>query len=70
LSTTSGWTRDRLIAALWDGEPRIAVGTIGVREDEIALNPQTIEPGEDVVVLDALVRLLSSGDGEEAGRDA
>lgn len=80
LSTTSGWTRDQLVAALWDGDPRIAVGTIGVREDELALNPQTVEPGEDVVVLDALVRLLGaaredpsrvgSGDGEEAGRDA
>lgn len=58
LSTTSGWTRDELISALWDGEPRIAVGTVGVEEDEIALNPQTVEAGEEVVVLDALVRLL------------
>jgi len=70
LSTTSGWTRDGLIKALWDGDPRIAVGTIGVGEDEIALNPQTLEPGEDEVVLDALVRLLSSVNGEQAGRNA
>ncbi len=108
LSTTSGWTRDGLIAALWAGDwrsddapgsddpagsndlagaddpagaggqvesgegagARIAVGVIGVEADEIALNPQTLEAGEELVVLDALVRLLSSGNGEQAGRDA
>ncbi|MFI7131645.1 aminotransferase class V-fold PLP-dependent enzyme [Nonomuraea sp. NPDC050153] len=70
LSTTSGWTRDGLVRALWDGDPRIAVGVSGVPDDAIALNPQTIEPGEDLVVLEALVRHLSSGDGERAGRDA
>ncbi|MEV1246224.1 hypothetical protein ACIBO2_32010 [Nonomuraea sp. NPDC050022] len=48
--------------ALWDGDPRIAVGVFGVPDDAIALNPQTIEPGEDRVVLDALIRHLSSGD--------
>ncbi|NUS43947.1 MAG: hypothetical protein HOQ24_09700 [Mycobacteriaceae bacterium] len=70
LLTTSGWTRDGLVQALWDGDPRIAVGVSGVPDDAIALNPQTIEPGEDLVVLDALVRHLSPGDGERAGRDA
>ncbi|MEU6782847.1 hypothetical protein ABZ912_26930 [Nonomuraea angiospora] len=70
LPATSGWTRDGLVQALWDGDPRIAVGVFGVPDDAIALNPQTIEPGEDLVVLDALVRHLSSGDGERAGRDA
>jgi L-seryl-tRNA(Ser) seleniumtransferase len=70
LLTTSGWTRDGLVQALWDGDPRIAVGVFGVPDDAIALNPQTIEPGEELVVLDALVRHLSSGDGERAGRDA
>jgi seryl-tRNA(Sec) selenium transferase len=64
LSITSGWTRDALVQALWDGDPRISVGVIGIEDNEIALNPQTIEPGEDVVVLDALIRLLSSGNGE------
>jgi L-seryl-tRNA(Ser) seleniumtransferase len=63
LSMTSGWTRDGLVRALWDGDPRIAVGVSGVPDDAIALNPQTIEPGEDLVVLDALVRHLSSGAG-------
>ncbi|MBT2230397.1 hypothetical protein [Nonomuraea sp. NEAU-A123] len=69
LLTTSGWSRDGLVQALWDGDPRIAVGVSGVPDDAIALNPQTIEPGEDLAVLDALVRHLSSGDGERAGRD-
>jgi L-seryl-tRNA(Ser) seleniumtransferase len=43
------------------------VGTFGLPDDAIALNPQTLQPGEDKVVLDALVRLLSSKDGEQAG---
>lgn len=58
LLPASGWTRDALARALWDGDPRIAVGVTGVSGDAIALNPQTLEPGEDVVVLDALVRHL------------
>jgi L-seryl-tRNA(Ser) seleniumtransferase len=49
-------TRAGLVAALWDGEPRIAVAE--VEPDAIALNPQTLEPGEDEIVLDALRRLL------------
>lgn len=42
---------------LWDGEPCIAVSTFGV--GSIALNPQSIEDGEDVVVLEAIRKLLS-----------
>jgi L-seryl-tRNA(Ser) seleniumtransferase len=49
-------TRAELIAALWDAEPRIAVGE--VEPDAIALNPQTLESGEDEIVLDTLRRLL------------
>jgi uncharacterized pyridoxal phosphate-dependent enzyme len=67
LSTTSGWTRDALAKALWEGEPRIAVGTFRVPEDSIGLNPQTLQPGDEQVVLQALVRLLGSGNGEQAG---
>jgi L-seryl-tRNA(Ser) seleniumtransferase len=59
--------RDAVIGELWDGDPRISVGTFGVPDDAIALNPQTLQPGEDKVVLDALLRILSSGDGEQAG---
>lgn len=51
------WTRDRVVDALWNGSPRIAVGEVD--PDAIALNPQTLEPGEDRVVLDALRRLLT-----------
>ena len=51
------WTRDQIVAALWEGTPRIAVSALG--EDRIALNPQTLEPGEDQIVLDALQRLLA-----------
>jgi len=54
--------RQRLIDALWNGTPRIAVGTFRLRDDEIALNPQTLEPGEDRLVLDALRTLLESPD--------
>jgi L-seryl-tRNA(Ser) seleniumtransferase len=53
-------TRAELIAALWEGEPRIAVGEVGDSE-AIALNPQTLEAGEDQIVLDALRRLLTRG---------
>lgn len=58
LGSASGWTRDALVAALWAGEPRIAVGVVG--ENSLALNPQTLEPGEDVIVLDALLHHLRS----------
>lgn len=51
------WTRATLVRALWDGQPRIAVGEVG--KDAIALNPQTLEPGEDELVLQALRRLLT-----------
>lgn len=51
------WTRDAVVDALWDGDPRIAVSPID--DDAIALNPQTLEPGEDAIVLEALQRILS-----------
>lgn len=50
------WARDDLVAALWDGDPRIAVLPHG--PDGLALNPQPLEPGEDRVVLAALQALL------------
>ncbi|MGC4191702.1 MAG: aminotransferase class V-fold PLP-dependent enzyme [Thermomicrobiales bacterium] len=46
-----------LIAALWAGTPRIAVGEAGPAT--IAINPQTLEPGEEVPVIEALRELLS-----------
>jgi uncharacterized pyridoxal phosphate-dependent enzyme len=56
LGPECAWTRPKLVRALWDAEPRIAVGEVG--SDAIALNPQTLEPGEDEIVLEALRRLL------------
>lgn len=52
----SGLTKEAVVDALWDGDPRIAVGEVG---EAIALNPQTLEPGEDQVVLHGLCRALA-----------
>jgi L-seryl-tRNA(Ser) seleniumtransferase len=48
--------RDAIQEALWEMDPRIAVWPEG--EDGIALNPQTLEPGEAEIVLDALRSVL------------
>ncbi|MDP9366520.1 MAG: hypothetical protein M3Q10_20230, partial [Chloroflexota bacterium] len=50
------WTAVAVAAALWDGTPRIAVSVVG---DALALNPQTLEPGEDEVVLGRLREVLA-----------
>jgi uncharacterized pyridoxal phosphate-dependent enzyme len=39
-------SRDQVVEALWEGEPRIAVSAIEDEPDAIALNPQTVEPHE------------------------
>jgi uncharacterized pyridoxal phosphate-dependent enzyme len=59
ISPTARLTRDQVVATLWDRNPRIAVSTAGA--DAVALNPQTLEPGEDNVVLAALRGILSAG---------
>jgi L-seryl-tRNA(Ser) seleniumtransferase len=46
-----------LIDALWEQDPRIAVNPIG--DNGFALNPQTIEAGEDIIVAEAIRTLLS-----------
>jgi L-seryl-tRNA(Ser) seleniumtransferase len=59
----SGWTRDQVIQALWDGDgngPHIAVGTLADNDRAIALNPQTLQPGEERIVLDRLRAILAS----------
>jgi L-seryl-tRNA(Ser) seleniumtransferase len=56
--------RDEVVQQLFEGDPRVSVGTYGLPDDAIALNPQTLRPGEEKVVLDTLVRLLSSGNGD------
>jgi L-seryl-tRNA(Ser) seleniumtransferase len=52
--------RDELVQQLFDGSPRISVGTHGLPTNTIALNPQTLQPGEDKLVLDALLRVLAA----------
>lgn len=59
ISPTARLTRDQVVATLWDRNPRIAVSTAGA--DAVALNPQTLEPGEDNVVLAALRGILNAG---------
>ncbi|HET7034851.1 MAG TPA: aminotransferase class V-fold PLP-dependent enzyme [Thermomicrobiaceae bacterium] len=53
--------RDDLVAALWERDPRVAVGATG--DGAIALNPQTLAPGEDELVLAAL-RAVLTGKGD------
>ncbi len=57
----SGWTRDALVDALWEGNPRVAVAAIG--DNQIALNPQTLMLGEEIVVRDTVRALLESRKG-------
>jgi uncharacterized pyridoxal phosphate-dependent enzyme len=61
-------SRDEVAASLWERSPRIAVSTggLGVPADAIALNPQTIEPGEEAVVLEALREVVGAAVGIEA----
>ena len=49
-------TRDDAIAALWARNPRIAVSPID--DDAIALNPQTLQDGDEVLVLKAVQEVL------------
>jgi uncharacterized pyridoxal phosphate-dependent enzyme len=62
ITTPCRWTRDEIVQKLWDGDPRVAVGAVG--DDSIALNPQTLSPGEDEVVL-ARVRALIASEGKQ-----
>jgi L-seryl-tRNA(Ser) seleniumtransferase len=58
IDPASGMTRDELVVALLRGDPAIAVGVMD--GNAIALNPQTVEPGEEQLVLDALRRTLAN----------
>ena len=57
LDDTAKLTAPELIQALWDGEPCIAVNAFGT--GSVALNPQSIEDGEDVIVVEAIRALLT-----------
>ncbi len=56
----SGQDRDAVVATLWERTPRIAVGLVNGAPDAFALNPQTIEPGEEALVLDAVWDVVTS----------
>jgi len=56
LDDTANMDAPTLVQALWDGEPCIAVNPFGT--GSIALNPQSIEDGEEIVVVDAIRALL------------
>ncbi len=62
LGDTARLSADDLVQALWEAEPRIAVSPAGT--EAIALNPQTLREGEDVVVLQAIRALLGDADVE------
>ena len=51
----------RLVAALLHGDPAVAVGVVD--EDAIALNPQTVEVGEEALVLEAVRQALATTTG-------
>ena len=53
------WGRDEVVAALWEGAPCVAVGLPHGVDDAIALNPQTLEAGEEEVVLAKLMTILA-----------
>ena len=52
----AGTTGRELAAALDAGEPRIAVG--GRPNGELAINAETLQPGEEVVIAAAIARIL------------
>jgi L-seryl-tRNA(Ser) seleniumtransferase len=58
LDDTFPKTCDEVVAELWERNPRIAVSEIDA--NAFALNPQTLETGEDRIVLDAVREALTS----------
>ncbi|HWQ13739.1 MAG TPA: aminotransferase class V-fold PLP-dependent enzyme [Roseiflexaceae bacterium] len=65
LDPACGLTRDALVDALLRADPPVAVGVMG--SDAIALNPQTVEPGEERLVLHALRQALAMENGGSQG---
>ena len=61
LDPACGLTRDALVAALLQGDPAVAVGVVD--DDAIALNPQTVEIGEEPLVLEAVQHALATMQG-------
>lgn len=64
LSAPNPWTPDAVVDALWEGSPRIAVVAPPSAPGVVALNPQTLEPGEDEIVMKRLREVLTSTPGQ------
>ena len=60
LSEPSPWTPDAVVDALWEGSPRISVVAPPNAPGVVALNPQTLEPGQDEIVMRRLREVLTS----------
>ena len=60
LAEPSPWTPDAVVDALWEGSPRIAVAAPSDAPGVVALNPQTLEPGQDEIVLKRLREVLAT----------
>src|SRR5215203_281716 len=56
---TAGQDRDAIVDALWERNPRIAVGLVNGFPNAFALNPQTIESGQEDLVLEAVRAVLA-----------
>jgi hypothetical protein len=46
---------------LWEGDPRIAVAAAG--DDAISLTPDTLEPGEELLVVERIRAILRAQNG-------
>jgi len=60
LSEPSPWSPEAIVDAMWEGSPRIAVVAPPDALGVVALNPQTLQPGEDEIVLKRLREVLTS----------
>jgi L-seryl-tRNA(Ser) seleniumtransferase len=52
-----GLTRDEILARLWSGEP--AISLLGSGAHGIFVNPQTLQPGEELIIVDRLKEILA-----------
>ncbi len=57
INPDAAMARDEVVAALYAGTPCVAVGTVGA--DAIALNPQSLAPGEAEIVLNQVRAVLA-----------
>jgi L-seryl-tRNA(Ser) seleniumtransferase len=53
-----GLSRDEIVKRLLEGDPAVAVASTGT--NGIHLNPMTLEPGEDKIVLERFIEVVRS----------